>query len=303
MRRGIFLGVLVAVGGLSITVASYQAQRPQIVKIADIQKVRDNLYVILGGDPRDLSTFSGSNTAVFITDAGVVLIDTKVPGYGQAILEKVRSVTEKPVTMIINTHTHGDHTGSNSEFPSTVEVVAQENTKANMAKMDMFKGDASKFLPKRTFKERMSLFSGKDRIDLYYFGRGHTNGDTFVVFPAVRAVATGDLFQLKWVPNIDVDNGGSGVAWSQTLTKALAGIKNVDTVIPGHSPLTTLSAVQEHADFHKDFVKIVQDGMKAGQNVDEIASAFKLPAKYTTYTADPGMVKRYVQAVYDELKK
>ena len=67
------------------------------------------------------------------------------------------------MTTIINTHTHGDHTGSNAMFPATVEIVAHENTKANMEKMDAFKGDNAKFLPKKTYKDKMSLGSGKDR--------------------------------------------------------------------------------------------------------------------------------------------
>ena len=93
-------------------------------------------------------------------------------------MDQVRSVTDKPVTTIINTHTHGDHTGSNEFFPASVEVVAQENTKTNMEKMDAFKGDKAQFLPDKTFKDKLTLFSGADRIDLYYFGAGHTNGDS-----------------------------------------------------------------------------------------------------------------------------
>ena len=82
----------------------------------------------------------GGNTAVFITEKGVVLVDTKNPGWGRAILDKVKTLTDKPVTMIINTHTHGDHVGSNEAFSPTVEFVAHENTKANMEKMPAFAG-------------------------------------------------------------------------------------------------------------------------------------------------------------------
>ena len=314
MRRAVCLGILIAAGGLSIGAAKYQApaQQPLGVKVPDIQKIKDNLYLIGGGGfPAERDSFTGSNTIVFVTEKGVVLVDTKNPGWGQMILDKVKSVTDKPVTTIINTHTHRDHTGSNVAFPETVEVVAHENTKANLIKdkctpmtnCDGFKGENAKFLPKRTFKDTMSLFGGKDRIDLYYFGRGHTNGDTFVVFPEVRTMATGDLFQYKWVPNIDVPNGGSGVEWSTTLGKALATIKNVDTYIPGHAAPVTLSDLQEHVQFHKDFVAIVSEGMKAGKSVDDMANTFKMPDKYKSYVSSPRSVKNYIQAVYDELKK
>ena len=65
-------------------------------------------------------------------------------------MDQARSVTDKPVTTIINTHTHGDHTGSNEFFPASVEVVAHENTKTNMVKMKQFEGEKAQFLPDRT---------------------------------------------------------------------------------------------------------------------------------------------------------
>ena len=77
----------------------------------------------------------GGNTAVFVGADGVVVVDTKLPGWGQPILDKIKELTPKPVTTIINTHTHGDHVSGNVEFPATVDIVVQENTKTNMEKM------------------------------------------------------------------------------------------------------------------------------------------------------------------------
>ena len=109
-------------------------------RVIDIEKLKDNLYVLTSSKPGDPATFSGGNVAVFITDGGVTLVDPKLAGWGQAILDKLKTVTDKPVTRIINTHTHGDHTGNDGFFGTTVEIVAQDNTKANMEKMDAFKG-------------------------------------------------------------------------------------------------------------------------------------------------------------------
>src|SRR5947207_239970 len=193
MKRAFVLGTLIAIGSRSL--AAFQPPQPATPSQAalaatQIQKVKDNLYMITGSDPTDRNAFSGGNTGVFITENGVVVVDTKLAGWGQVLLDKIKTVTDKPVTTIINTHTHGDHTGSNSMFPATVEIIAQENTKANMEKMDAFKGDNAKFVAKRTFKDTMTLGSGKDRMDLYYFGRGHTNGDAWIVYPAVRVMQT-----------------------------------------------------------------------------------------------------------------
>src|SRR5262249_23139457 len=191
-----------------------------------LEKVKDSLFIVTGGrGPGEQASISG-NTTVFITATGVVLVDAKYPGYGKAILDQVKSVTEKPVTLIINTHTHQDHTGSNTEFPRTVDVVAHENTKTNMARMDQFKGDKALFLPKKTFKDKMSLLSGNDRIDLYYFGAGHTNGDAVIVFPALRTAVMGDLFARKWAPLIDANNGGGGQTISPPPAQAGEWSKN-----------------------------------------------------------------------------
>jgi cyclase len=289
MRRGIVLGFLIALGVFSM----WAAQAPQAL---DIQKVKDNLYMITG---------AGGNTGVFITDNGVVVIDTKNPNNGQAILDKIKSVTPKPVTMLINTHTHGDHTGSNEFFPATVDIVAHENTKANMAKMDAFKGDKAKFLPKRTYKDKLTVGSGKDQIDLYYFGPAHTSGDTFVVFPALRAMHAGDAFPFKQTPIVDGNNGGSSVEYAKTLSKALAGIKNVDSIITGHSTVMTPADLKEYIDFNNDFMTWVQAEIKASKTVDQATAEYKIPEKYKGYTVTSfmGGVKNNIQVAYNELKK
>ena len=174
MRRGIVLGVLIAVGAFAGLRAQPPANGPKVI---DVDKVKDNLYVLKGG---------GGNIAVFVTSAGVTVVDAKNPGWGQPILDKIKELTPKPITMLINTHTHGDHVSGNVEFPATVDVVVQENTKANMEKMDIFKQNDNRGMAKRTFKDTMTIGTGADEIDLYYFGPGHTNGDAWVVFPALR---------------------------------------------------------------------------------------------------------------------
>jgi cyclase len=295
MKRSILLGILLAAGAASMT-----AQTPAAPKVIDILKLKDNLYVLTSSTPGNAATFSGGNVAVFITDTGVTLVDDKLAGWGQAVLDKVKSVTDKPITRIINTHTHGDHTGNNGFFGANVEIVAQEHTKANMEKMDAFKADNAKFLPSKTFKDKLTLGSGKDRIDLYYFGAGHTSGDLFVVFPALRVLHTGDDFAWKDGPGCDRANGGSCVELPRTLQKAIAGIKNIDTVIPGHSPMQTPKDLETFQKFCADFLSHSIDAMKAGKSVDEALASFKID-KYPGYKNE--RLKASIQAVYDELKK
>jgi len=253
-------------------------------------------------------TNGGGNTGVFITATGVVLVDTKNPNNGQSILDQVRAVTSKPVTMVINTHTHADHTGSNEFFKDNVVFVAHENTKTNMQKMTNFAGDNAKFLPSRTFKDTMTLGTGADQIVLYYFGPSHTSGDAFVVFPALRAMHAGDAFASRSTPIIDTANGGSAVEYGKTLSKAAAAIKNVDTIINGHITTgpTTFADLQMYADFNNEFITWVQSEIMAGKTAEQAAAEYKIPAKYAGYTAGNaafGGVAGNINTAYAELKK
>lgn len=303
MTRAFTLGLVVTLGGLSIAVSALQAPAagPTAAALAatKIEKVKDNLYIITGSSPAPRETFSGGNVGVFITDAGVVIVDTKLAGWGPAILERIRTVTDKPVVTIINTHTHGDHTGSNEFFGATVESVVHENTKANMARMDAFKGEKAQFLPKRTYKDRLTLGSGKDQIDLYHFGAGHTSGDTFIVYTALRTMHAGDMFPWRDAPFIDRSNGGSGRAWPETIQKVLDNVKNVDSVIGGHQPVSPWTDLRQFQRFLAELHAQTAAAHKAGKRVDEAVAAKGWMSTYAGYQST--RLQAAVQAIYDEL--
>jgi len=289
MRRLVLIGILVIAGAAGI-VARQPASGP--LQTAALVKVKDNLFVVKGG---------GGNTAAFVTSTGVVLVDTKLAGWGERIMQQVRSVTDKPVTMIINTHTHGDHVGSNDFFAASVEVVAHANTKTNMVKMPAFAGDKAQFLPDRTYTDRLTLGSGAERIELHHFGRGHTDGDTIVVFPALRLAHTGDLFAGLGTPLIDTNNGGSGVAYPETLKKAAAGITGVDAVIPGHAEVMPWAKFVEFGEFNAALLSAVQQAIKDGKTPEAAFAELKLPEKFKDYQIARGQGN--VTAIYGELKK
>jgi cyclase len=294
MKRLAVLAGLSLAGAISMAVAPQQPQQTQPAPF-EIQKVKDNLYVMITGPG------NGGNTAVFITEKGVVVVDTKYPNYGPVMLEKIRAITPKPVIMVINTHTHGDHVGGNGAFAGAVEFIAHENCKASMEKMPAFQSEeGKKFLPGKTYKNKLSLLSGADKIDLYCFGRGHTGGDTFVVFPALKVAHTGDMFAAKVAPLMDTNNGGSGVEYPKTLAKAVAGIKGVDTVITGHSAVTDWNAFKEYGEFVRDLVATAEQAKKDGKAVDQAVADIKLLAKYKDYNMR--RLEEGVTTIYSELK-
>ncbi len=214
----------ILVTGLGAMDANAQGRSP-LPPAGPIEHVRDNLYKIFGG---------GGNTLVFVTDKGVVLVDTKLPNNGQIILDQVRKVTDKPIITVINTHNHPDHVGSNDffleKFPG-VKIIAQENTKKWVEANTRYSRELA---PNVTFKDRMTIGKGKDEVDLYYFGPAHTDGDTFVVFPAVHTMFLGDVMAWNMSPLIDPPTGGTVIGLPDALEKAEHTIKGVDIVIEGH---------------------------------------------------------------------
>jgi glyoxylase-like metal-dependent hydrolase (beta-lactamase superfamily II) len=303
MRRLAQRAVVVA-SVVLVAAASLSAQAPSggSAKDIDVQKLQDNLYVLKGG---------GGNTAIFITSDGVTVVDAKNPGWGQAILDTIKTLTNKPVTRLINTHAHNDHVGGNVEFPVSVEVVAHENAKAGMERMAIFKQNNLRGLPTRTFKDKMTIGKGADQIDLYYFGVGHTDSDAFVVFPALRTAHVGDIFARRALPPVDAENGGSVLHYPDTLSKAYNGIKNVDTIINSHEPVmtTTWADLKTFTEFTQDFLTWAQAEVTAGRSPEQAATEWKMPARYEPMGYDGrvgplfGGIAGRVQRLADELKK
>ena len=262
-----------------------------------------SVYMLLGG---------GGHSVAFSSDNGVVLVNTKLPGWGQAILDKLPQITENPVSTIINTQPDVEYTGSNATFSGKVTIVAQENTKAAMAQMAAFKGPNAKFLPNRTFTDTMTLFAGKNRVDLYYFGAAHTNGDAVVVIPASNLAYLGELLPAKATPLIDRAHGGSAVAFPDTLARAVEKLKAIDVafIVPGRAEprrgrqqvdVMSMRDLQEYLDFNREFLAAGRAAVQAGKTVDEAVASFGLPEKYKAYGMEHA--KANMQAIYDELKK
>ncbi|HIM51988.1 MAG TPA: MBL fold metallo-hydrolase [Acidobacteria bacterium] len=300
MRRVVMLGALVLVGALSVIgVAGQQGQMN-----LEVDRLEDNLFVLRGG---------GGNSAAFITSNGVVLVDTKLAGWGQPLIDKIGELTSQPITTIINTHAHFDHVDGNVEFPASVEFVAHENTQRLMrenngvrglgpARESPFDGNNANGIPERTFTDTLTLGSGADRVELHYFGRAHTGGDTWVVFPALRVMHAGDAFPAKMVPIMDSNNGGSGIDYPDTLRKASRGITDVDRIITGHSTVMTPADLSEYADFVSWFLSDVRAGKARGESAAEFVSGWQVPSMYSGYNKGPAeRLQVYVQDIYDDL--
>jgi cyclase len=192
-----------------------------------LNKVKDDLYEIEG---------SGGNVAVYITDEGVILVDDKYEQDYDNIMAKVKSVTAQPVKYVLSTHHHSDHSGGNVKFISSAQIISTANARKNIVEHKQSNATPNMVGAQIVFTDQSAVFLGGKEVRAYYLGRGHTNGDAVIYFPAIRTLHTGDLMA-GTTPLIDYPGGGSVVEWTKTLDAAMK--LDFDTVIPGHGAVTT----------------------------------------------------------------
>ncbi len=225
-----------------------QTSQPEPLKI---EKLHDDFYVIDG-------TSHGSddvgNVAVYITGEGVILVDDRFDRDYDQIVAKVNELTSEPIRYVINTHHHGDHTGSNAKFLTSTVIIAHSNARKHMIDSKM-PGP-----PPISFTAESSVYLGGKEVRAIYYGRGHTDGDIAVYFPAHRTVSLGDLMAgTNGVTNpvMDYSSGGSLDAWPSTLDGVLK--LDLGTVIPGHGAITD----REGLIAHRNKVAAIRDRMKS----------------------------------------
>ena len=271
----------VTVGGMATALISAGVTAQGLPGITDIEQVSDNVYKIAG---------AGGNTTVFVRADDVVLVDTKLPMSGEAILAEVRKVTDKPVTMVINTHSHPDHVGSNAFFQDgssgdRVQVVAQANSAQRMRAGG---GPFPALEVDQTFADKLSLGEGAGRIELRSYGPGHTDGDTFVIFPAERTMAAGDIYAWHMSPLIDPGSGGSMLALPTTLTRAVYSIKGVDKVITGHGDVRSWDEFKSYTKFNRGLVQIAEQTLaNGGTEQDALEELYRSPDQLVFLGTEP----------------
>jgi len=213
--------------GCWIAYTQNQKQAPEL----KVNKVFDDLYEIEG---------DGGNVAVYVTNEGVILVDDKYDRDHQDIVAKVKSVTSQPIKYVLSTHHHEDHSGGNTKLLPTAEIISTANARANIVGHKQANASPGMSGARIVFTDSTSVFLGGKEVQAHYYGRGHTNGDAVIYFPALRTLHTGDLMAGN-TPLIDYPGGGSVVEWTKTLDAAMK--LDFDTVIPGHGPVTNKAAL------------------------------------------------------------
>lgn len=226
-------------------------------------EVREDIYVIHN------PAVPGNVTAL-ITAAGVLLVDNKYAIDYENIVDMLETVTDEPIVYVVNSHYHGDHSGGNALMRERgARVIASEN-----ARVKMLEGNQPG-LPDLTLDEHMRIHIGGVPVDIYYFGRGHTDGDVVVHFPEQRVLAVGDLFTNgRGLPQlIDYAGGGSARAWTGTLTKAL--MLEFDTAVPGHGRVSSYAELMAYRDESQRLQDTIREMNRTGRTPAEVESVLR----------------------------
>ena len=274
MRRFVILGSIVVTGIAAVAVTAQG-----LPGVTAAEQVGESLYRIPG---------NGGNTIAFVRADDVVLVDTKIPASGASILAELRKVTDKPVGMVINTHSHPDHVGSNAFFTDagTVEVVAQVNSAARMRAGG---GPMPALRVDKTFTRYMKIGEGADTVEVHHFGAGHIDGDAFVVFPSQKAMAAGDIYAWHMAPLIDPGSGGSVLAAPTTLTAAYYTIDGVDKVITGHGDVRSWEDFRSYVQFNRTLVQTAETTVQNGGTVDDAYAALQAMPSFQVFMGSERM--------------
>ena len=259
MKRKIIARVSAGLLFLLLAFVAYTQNQNQPPKLT-LNKVKDDLFEIEG---------DGGNVGVYVTSEGVILIDDKFDQDHDAILAAVKQATPQPVKYVISTHYHADHSGGNAKmYGAGVDIISTANSRKNIVEKKQSNAPPGVMPARIVFTDETSVFLGGKEVRAHFYGRGHTNGDAVIYFPALRTVHTGDLMA-GTTPLVDYNGGGSVVEWTKTLDGAMQ--LDFDTVIPGHGAITNRAGLQAYRDNIVKMRDRVTKEIRSGKGQAEIA--------------------------------
>lgn len=290
-----FFVVAVAVFLFGLTASAHQ-QRDWSKVPLKIEKVGGTVYMLTG---------SGGNIAFSIGEDGVLMVDDQFLPLAQRIRDTLKSVTDKPIRFVLNTHYHGDHASGNEDFGKDATIIGHDNVRKWM-KSGQAKGKAKRdpypkvALPVITFDNSLTIHMNGETIKALHFAAGHTDGDSIIFFPESNVVHMGDDFVTYGVPFVDADAGGNIQGMIENVEKAMASLPDDVKVIPGHGPVCTKADVKKFTDMLREWIAFVEAGKKKGRTLEQ------LKADNPLIKLDPenkGFVKpaEFVEQIWNEL--
>ncbi|HUU29260.1 MAG TPA: MBL fold metallo-hydrolase [archaeon] len=253
---------------------SYSFAQQRETQPVELRKISDRLYEIIGG--------RGANGGAYIGDNGVLIIDAKMDQESvDQVIEEIEKITVKPIKYLVNTHSDGDHVTGNRYFGEEVTFIAHENCRKEFfhARRDGTQSEWSEpelvpFVPSLTFRDKMELYLGAKKVELWYFGTGHTTGDAVIYFPEGKTAFLGDQLFLDRAQLIHSYKGGNSFEHVKTLKKMLQTL-NAGNFCSGHSDMADREGVRNHIARMEERQEMVRALIEKGRSLEEVKSAFE----------------------------
>lgn len=216
----------------------------------------------------------GVSVTAFTGQDGILLIDAGYEQTTRQLMDTLKRIDQRPVTYLINTHLHGDHTGGNAVAGNNATIIAHSNTKAFLMADRKPEDQASPSgLPTITFDNEMRLqFNGQELL-LKHLPAGHTNSDIIVYFPESNVVVTGDLLFAGFFPFIDLNRGGTLEGYFNNVRWLIDTYNDQTIFIGGHGPAFSRAQLSDWITTLRETVTIIRQAQSKGMNADEIKKA------------------------------
>jgi glyoxylase-like metal-dependent hydrolase (beta-lactamase superfamily II) len=293
---------VLALLALCVPAVALGQDKPDPKKVGlKVTKVAGQVHVIEDTN----AEFSGGNIGVSIGADGVVLIDDKFAALAPKVEAALKSISDKPVRFIINTHFHGDHTDGNAAFGSRSTIIAHDNTRKRMVTgrgKDSPPAPAAA-LPIITFDDKLSVHLNGEDIRAVHMPTGHTDTDVVIFFTKSNVVHLGDEFFNGMYPFIDSDGGGGSVkGLIANINKLIPMIPAGAKIIPGHGPVATIKELRSYVTMLEQLTAFVEAGVKAGKPLDQLKQDKSL-AKFAPWAKGFFTTEQFLEQLYNELKR
>jgi cyclase len=289
-----------------------------------LKPLAGNVYCLYG---------RGGNVGFFVGPDAVFVIDSQFRDLAPGIVDQIKSVTDKPVKYLLNTHHHFDHTGGNEFFLKFAVVIAQDNVRKHMLaspqqilkdypkmvedarkqgntdRVKMFEEQiewAKKIkieeipAPFMTFNSELHVYLGGETINVWHTPPSHTDGDSVVYFEKAKVVHLGDLGWNKVIPVIDIEGGGSVKGYIGALDLVMSRIPTDAVVIPGHGEIMDVQGIKILQNYIRSLMDLATKAKSAGKSKEDFVAAVELP-EFKDWKGYPDRFKLNAASAYDEV--
>lgn len=277
-----------------------QAQNSEVV--VTTKEIAPNVHRLEG---------RGGNILVLIGEKSILMVDSQYGNVTDRVLEGIRKISDKPISYLINTHWHGDHTGGNENIykESQPKIVAHNNVKKRLSMPQHIRGRDVPALPVEaqpveTFADKKVITFEGQPIELIHLPNAHTDGDAMVYLKEQNVIHTGDTYFQGKYPFIDIETGGSVRGYLKAIQKVLSVANDQTVIVPGHRGVSNKKELAGYLIVLKTIVKRVEEAIKSGKSQTEIVADKSLTAEYDAGYGDWFINhERLITVMYEDLTK